>query len=161
MRSIVIADTGVIISLAALDKLNILEEFFKEIYIPEAVWNELLSLNQFPHLEEIKRFFKQRVIKITSSNNLILLMDFGESESVLLYKELKADLLLIDDKHARTIAESLGVACIGTLGLLIVAKQRGTIKELKPLFNKLIMNKRYYSKKLLNEILKESNEEVL
>ena len=40
-KLLVIADTGVIISLAVIDKLSILETLFKDIYIPRAVWFEL------------------------------------------------------------------------------------------------------------------------
>lgn len=61
-------------------------------------------------------------------------MDYGESESVLLYQELNADYLLVDDKKARAIAEHLGIQCIGTIGMLSIAKERGIIRELRPLF---------------------------
>ena len=60
-------------------------------------------------------------------------MDYGESESVILYGELNADFLLIDDQKAREIAESLELNCIGTVGLLIKAKRLGMLPELKPI----------------------------
>lgn len=41
-----------------------------------------------------------------------MVMDYGESESILLYEELKADYLLIDDNKARMLAESLNINCI-------------------------------------------------
>jgi hypothetical protein len=44
-RELVIADSGVIFSLALLDKLEILQELFDEIKIPIAVWNEI-TLNE-------------------------------------------------------------------------------------------------------------------
>ena len=80
-------------------------------------------------------------------------MDSGESESVMLYKEMQADFLLIDDKKARSIAENFSVNCIGVIGLLAVAKDRGLIKELKPIFETFLSNKRFYSPELLNAIL--------
>ncbi len=57
-------------------------------------------------------------------------MDYGEPESVVLYKELHADFLLIDDKKARSIAENLGVNCVGTLRLLLIAIDKRLIKEI-------------------------------
>ena len=86
-------------------------------------------------------------------------MDSGESESVMLYKEIHADFLLIDDKKARSIAENLGVSCIGVIGLLSVARNRGFIKELKPLFETFLQNKRFYSVELLNAILSRYDED--
>jgi hypothetical protein len=88
-------------------------------------------------------------------------MDYGESESVILYKELKADFLLIDDKKARTVAENLGIKCIGTIGLLSAAKDKKIIFELKPLFENLLLNSRYFSIKLLNTILEQHNEDEI
>ena len=88
-------------------------------------------------------------------------MDYGESESVLLYKELKADFLLIDDKKARTIAENFGIKCIGTIGLLSAAKDKKIIIELKPLFENLLQNRRFFSINLLNTILEQHNEEKI
>lgn len=88
-----------------------------------------------------------------------MIMDYGESESVILYEELNADFLLFDDQKARTIAESLNVSCIGSIGLLIKAKEKGFVCELKPVFENWVENGRYFSKKLLNEILRDIGEE--
>ena len=86
-------------------------------------------------------------------------MDYGESESVILYEKLGADFLLIDDNKARIFAESLNVNCIGSVGLLFKAKKMGLIRELKPIFLKLLEYERYFSKKLLNLILIQAGEE--
>jgi predicted nucleic acid-binding protein len=88
-------------------------------------------------------------------------MDYGESEAVILYKELKANYLLIDDKKARDIAENFGIQCIGTIGILSIARERKMIDELKTLFEVFLQNKRYYSLKLLNAILKIHDEEAI
>lgn len=88
-------------------------------------------------------------------------MDYGESESVILYEEIKADYLLIDDNKARNIAESLGVNCIGSIGLLIKAKQKGILTDLRPTFVNWVNNGRYFSKKLLDKVLKDLGEEPL
>jgi len=88
-------------------------------------------------------------------------MDYGESESLILYKELQADFLLIDDKKARRIAESLNVNCIGILGLLSIANDKGLIKSLRPVFKSFLKNKRYYSIELLNAILLSKGEDLI
>ena len=88
-------------------------------------------------------------------------MDFGESESVLLYQETNADYLLIDDKKARLIAENFGINCIGTIGLLSIAKDKGVVNELKPIFEAFLRNKRYYSLNLMNKVLVDKAEEEI
>jgi len=104
---LVVADSGSIFSLAIIDKLEILSILFKEIIIAEAVWFEITKNKDVEFYSKIHAFFKSKVCKIKQFNDLIFIMDFGESESVILYKEKKADFLLIDDKKARIIAESL------------------------------------------------------
>lgn len=88
-------------------------------------------------------------------------MGYGESESVILYKETDANFLLIDDRKARSISENLGLNCIGTIGLLSVAKDKGFIKALRPIFEDFLRLNRYYSIDLLNSILLKKDEDTL
>ncbi|MFK7971637.1 MAG: DUF3368 domain-containing protein [Bacteroidia bacterium] len=157
-NKIVISDASPIFSLAVINKLDILNLIFGEVYIPEAVWDEITFDKTSSLYNRISAFFEQKKKKIEGVNNLVFVMDYGESEAVLLFKEMGADYLLIDDRKARNIAESLGVNCIGTLGVLSIACERGFIKELRPLFEQFIYNKRYYSKTLLNAILHKHEE---
>lgn len=157
-KGLVISDSGPIFSLAILGKLLLLDKIFDEIHIPTAVWVEISKDKSTPYYEQIEVYFRDKIREISGTNQLMFVMDYGESESVILYNEMDADYLLIDDKKARNIAESFGINCIGTIGVLSIAKDRGLIIELRPLFEKLIQNKRYYSKKLLNAILERFNE---
>lgn len=87
---------------------------FGDYYIANAVWEEL-QVYENPEFEKSLLFhLKKRVVKIKSRNHLSVIMDYGESESVILYEELNADYLLIDDNKARIIAESFDVNCIGS-----------------------------------------------
>lgn len=157
-NGIVISDAGPIFSLAVIDQLHLLDQLFDEIFIPTAVWIELTRDTNTTFFERIVQYFNTKVKDISRSNELSLIMDYGESEAVILYRELDANFLLIDDKRARKIAESLDINCIGTLGILITAKKRGLIDALKPFFENLLQNQRYYSLKLLNRILLQHGE---
>jgi uncharacterized protein len=88
-------------------------------------------------------------------------MDLGESEAVTLYNEMGADFLLTDDNKARQIAESIGVNCIGSIGILIKSKENGLLPELRNIFKIWLESERFFSKHLLNEILKKYNEEQI
>lgn len=150
---IVIADTGAIISLIHIGKLNLIEEVFGKFYISKAVWIELNNYDN-PSFERSKLINLESCVKeISSKNYLLPLMDYGEAESSILYEELNADYLLIDDNKARKIAESFNINCIGTLGLLLKAREKGLITELKPVFEQLLKFGRYFSVNLLNNIL--------
>jgi len=160
-KGIIISDAGPIFSLALIDKLSILENLFEEVFIPKAVWEEITRDENKPFHQVTFNFFKDKVKEITGRNDLTFIMDYGESEAVKLYDELHADFLLIDDKKARLIAENLDVQCVGTIGILSIAKDRGLIDELRSLFHIFLNNRRYYSVKLLNEILIKHGEERL
>ena len=160
-NGLIISDSGPIFSLAIIDKLHVLDALFDEIYIPKAVWEELTKDKTTEYYPIIIDFFEDKVKEIAGFNDLTFVMDYGESESVILYKELNANFLLIDDKKARAIAENFEIQCIGTIGILSIAKEKGIVDELRPLFESFIKNKRYYSLKLLNAILKKHKEEEL
>ena len=157
-NGLVIADSGPIFSLALIDKLDVLDKIFDDVKIPRAVWIEISTDESKPFHERICLYFQDKVEQIKGFNELTLVMDYGESESVILYKELQADFLLIDDKKARSIAENFGINCVGTIGLLSTARDKGFVDNLKPLFDLFLQNHRYYSVELLNAILLQKGE---
>lgn len=160
-RGLVIADAGPIFSLAVINKLEILNVLFDKIKIPNAVWEEITLNKTTEQYHNIHTFFKDKTQQINGFNDLSFIMDYGESESVILYKELQADFLLVDDKKARRIAENFGINCIGTIGLLAVAKEKKLISKLRPLFIKFLNCKRFYSVTLLNTILDNHKEKKI
>ena len=60
-----------------------------------------------------------------------------EAEAIVLSMELQAERLLIDDQDARRFAIRSGLTVVGTLGILLVAKQRGVIASLRTEINAL------------------------
>jgi len=155
---IVVADSSPIISLAIIEQLDVLTALFDEVYIPRAVWEELIEVKTTETTPKIQAFFSKRVKTLHSANTLFPFVDYGESEAILLCQELQADYLIADDKKAREIAEALGVACIGTIGVLYRAKEKGLLEALRPLFLKLLTHKRYYTKAVLNQVLCKAQE---
>jgi predicted nucleic acid-binding protein len=81
-----------------------------------------------------------------------LIVDAGEAEAIALAVE-KNCLLISDDKQARSAAKSLGVAVIGTIGVLVSAKNNNLIKTLKPILDDLESNNFFISKALREEAL--------
>lgn len=163
MKSIVVADAGPLISLAVISKANLLFELFSEVLIAEAVWEELVKHKNIilEHDSDLLDKLSGCKKKIQGENYLSSFMDYGESESVILYKEQKASYLVVDDKKARKIAESMNVECVGTLGILTIAKEKKLITELKPLFEQLLKSGRYFSIELLNSLLAKTGESPL
>ena len=76
----------------------------------------------------------------------------------LLYKHLQADYLLIDEKAGRKVAKLNHVKIIGSLGVLIEAKQKGIIPLLKPHIEVLRLSKAHFSDELLDYALAAAGE---
>jgi len=161
---IVVSNTTPIIALAKINKLEILEYLFGRIYISEGVYKELISNKKF--IFEIEQITKSSFIITKEVKNRLAVelvqkmhgLNIGESESIILFKELGGDLLIMDEKKGRKVASSLDIKLTGTLGILLKAKQEGIIIELKPLLEKLIESNIRISHKLYKEILKSANE---
>ena len=158
---IVVADTGALISLSLIGQIDLIEKIFGNFFIANAVWEELLRYENLNIDNDLKAQFEKHVLHIKSQNYLAIMMDYGESESIILYKEINADYFLIDDNKARFIAESMSINCVGSIGLLIKAKEKGIINNLKPLFERWFEQGRYFSINLLNQILVKYGEEPI
>ena len=99
---ILIADSSALISLAIVDKLEVLEKLFGEVYIPNAVYNEIAKESRTGGSQLID-FCKDKVINISSNININVTLGAGESEAIILYKEKNADYLLCDDKKLKNL----------------------------------------------------------
>lgn len=161
---IVVSDTSPISSLFLIDQLYLLPEVFGKVVIPIKVFSELLILEtDFGHdLSELKSASWLEVCKVINSEEVIRLkelLDDGESEAIVLAKELKADYLLIDEHEGRQVAVAEGLQIIGILGVLIQAKNLGLIHLVKPSMDDLQTKAKFrISKELYNRVLAQAKE---
>jgi predicted nucleic acid-binding protein len=65
------------------------------------------------------------------------LLDIGEAAALELMRQLRADIVLLDDRRARIEAERLGMPMTGTVGLLKQARERGVIPSVIPILTEL------------------------
>lgn len=130
---IVVSDTSVITSLLHVGQEHLLQELHGVVLIPPAVHQELLRTHiRIPAFLEVRS-----VSDILSVARLRIELDLGEAEAIILAKETRADLLLIDEKLGRQIAEREGLRISGLMGLCVDAKRTGRISSLRDLVQKL------------------------
>jgi predicted nucleic acid-binding protein len=81
--------------------------------------------------------------------------DLGPGESaVLAWAQLHPETeAIIDDLAARRCARVLGIGVRGTLGLLLLAKQRGRIARARPVLDALRREGMYLSDRVVDEAL--------
>lgn len=130
---IVISDTTPIISLIKIGHLNILQQLFGTVRIPEAVFTELTSNSLFK--DEVEQVLSCEYIEKTEVENTISVdilrrstnLDIGESEAIILADSLKNAILLIDEAKGRKVAQNMGLHIMGTIGILLVAYEEGIL----------------------------------
>lgn len=137
---IVVSNTSPLLNLALVGKLDLLEQLFEKVLVPDAVVSEMAAFasgaRAVPTLPAwIER---RRVTNRALLDSLSLDLDAGEAEAIALAVELEANLILLDEKLARRVATRLGLNCVGLLGILVEAKRRGSLVSVKPLLDALV-----------------------
>jgi predicted nucleic acid-binding protein len=92
---IVVSDTSPILNLARIGRLDRLPSLYRQVLIPSAVYEWLIAAtaNHQKRVQEIREY-----------------LDPGEAEAIVLAIELRADLLLVDERRGRRVASAAGLA---------------------------------------------------
>jgi len=103
----VVANTTPLISLASIGKLELLKDIFGEIIIADAVYNEIKAKQGYGYSEIDADYIKvQSINGIAYRDFLLSQLDLGETETIILAKEINADFVIIDENIAYKIAKS-------------------------------------------------------
>ena len=154
MAQVVVADASVLIALAQIGQLSLLERLYAEVVIPSAVQGEVApSMPKLPpwiRTQTLQRPLDSRVAHAA--------LDAGETEAISLALETRARWVILDDLQARRLAKDLGLAVVGTAGVLFAAKQRGFIGAVRPPLDALRAAGFRLRKDVYEEILKAAGE---
>ena len=128
----VVSNASILISLSTIGRLPLLQDRFPNgITAPRAVWREVvLEGGMRPGALEVAKASWIQIQDIASSSMMPLLLaglDEGEAESIALAVEIKADVILLDERDARRAAGSMGLKVLGTVGILIWARRTGRL----------------------------------
>ena len=133
MMPAVVCNTGPVIALASINRLELLKSLFREVLIPEAVHKEILlggasSVGLSAYRE--KSWIKVRPLKKAADPLLDSILDAGEASVIQLAREAGVKLVLIDERKARKVARTVyGLQVIGTARLLVEAKREGLLEN--------------------------------
>jgi uncharacterized protein len=155
----IVSNTTPIISLAAIGRLDILEKLFGKVIIAEAVYNEIKAKLGYGYEQIDCDFIEVQPIKGLLYKDLLLSqLDSGEAETIILAKEINADFVIIDENIGYQFANQVGLTAIRTLSLLLKAKEKGHIAQLKPLLDEMIAKGRWYSNAVYRSFLEQAGE---
>lgn len=161
MAEAAIINASPLIFLSRSHYLRLLESFAREVWVPQPVAEEILRRGP--------KDFTARAIKgtpwllVKSAPPIpTAILDWrlgpGESSVLALTAQHPGAEAIIDDLAVRKCAVSLGLPVRGTLGIVLVAKQRGLIFEARPVIETLLKSGLYLSKKVLEQALRRVGE---
>jgi predicted nucleic acid-binding protein len=127
MQQKVYVDTSVLILLFKINQLNLLLLLYRNVYITEEI--------RIEYSDAIPNWILIESSSTETSENFDL--DKGEASLINNVIKYKNSLLIIDDAKARRVAKKLKLNFIGTIGVIIKAKQLGYINKIKPLLEKM------------------------
>ncbi|MFP4222246.1 MAG: DUF3368 domain-containing protein [Phormidium sp.] len=146
MAMIVVSDTSPLSGLAIVGYLGVLEQLYGQVLIPSGVMQELQRGGEDdPRITdvlgldwiEVRQATNQQLVQVLQTEHHL---DRGESEAIALALDVNAEELLIDERLGRRKAMDLGLSITGLLGILLVAKRRGLITQIRPIMDRLILD---------------------
>ena len=149
----IVSNTSPIVALAHLGELDLPRKIFDSaILIPPAIAHELAGrvLPEWFEVRELRQPLSARALEA--------FLGAGESEALALALEVEADLVLLDDKAARRLASQLRLTVVGTLGLLLKAKEAAWIPSIRPKLEALRSLPFHISSHLQENILTQARE---
>lgn len=154
---IIVSDPTPISELAKVKHLDLLPQIFGKVVILQGVFNELQTgqhpaakfVQNLVWLEVVSVDNRQLVEELQKSFNLHL----GESEAIVLAEKIGASQLLIDEKAARKVALARKLPLIGTMGILLLAKRRGLLNNVKDVLNEMQVKGTIISDRLYEQVL--------
>ena len=156
---IVVSNASPLIILSKLGQFDLLTRLFTEIIIAPEVWEEVVVKGAgLPGSAEVRQASWIRVESVSNGAQLVTWqtqhnLGLGELATVLLAKELAADLALIDERRARVLAQAEGVSPFGTIGMLELGYRKGEIVDLRQAYQSLLAVGARVDRRVLNQSL--------
>lgn len=159
-KEIVVVNSTPMISLGSIAQLQIFRKLYGEIKIPQAVFREVMSKDDFAFQQLLDNLSWIKVEKCPDfdCNSFSKKLHDGEVEAIVLAQTINADVIVLDDNDARKTAKKLGLNLMGTIGILLRAKHFGFLDAVKPVIDTIRKNNFYLSDKILDTALKIAGE---
>ncbi|MBP7478518.1 MAG: DUF3368 domain-containing protein [Chitinophagales bacterium] len=144
MQRVIVSDTTCLILLNKIGRISLLEKLFGKVTITSNIAKEYgENLPEFVKIENPSDYKYQQILEG--------FLDSGEASAIALALEHDDCLLIIDELKGRKEAKYLNINYTGTLGILIIAKEKGLIKSVMEVIEEIRKTDFRISEALLNE----------
>lgn len=158
----VVCNATPLINFAAINRLDILQAMFGQVAIPQAVYNETTS-SSLPGSQSVLEAIASGWLQVGTASaiaaEILAELDEGEREAISLALEMSEQRILLDEREARQVAQRLGLQVIGTLGILLLAKDNQVIPQVQPLLDAMMSMAQYWvAATLYQQVLRQAGE---
>ena len=159
-RQPVVSNTSPLITLAGVGLLELLPAVYGAIWIAEAVRREYQSKRSTgePDLDTLDWL---TVESIKPDDELAAIQGLGQGEvaTIALGKAIQARAIILDDRLGRRIAAERRLPVVGTLTVLLRAKQQGLLLAVEPVIATMLAQGRRISPALRAHALRLAGED--
>jgi predicted nucleic acid-binding protein len=140
VQPLAVTNTSPVIALVGIGELRLLDALFDRVVVPFEAWDELIDKPEAPECGELLALRGVAFHPTPSFPPSAASLDPGERAAIALAVAMPGAWVLLDEIAARRVAEGLGLAVRGTLGVLAEAKRRGLVAAVRPLVEKMVEN---------------------
>lgn len=156
---IVVPDAGPLIYLGGANEIELLPKLYDEVVVPRVVHDEVVVAGAgLAGAQEVAAARWIRIEDVEPDPSLAGRIDRGEASAIPLAERLGAS-LLIDDGAGRIVARERGLHVVGTLGVLLLAKQRGHLPLVAPVVRRMTALGMFVSGPLRAKVLAAAGED--
>lgn len=158
---IIISNTGPLIALATVDRLDILNDLFEKIIIPEAVHFELLeggATQAGISSYQQATWIKVQPLTVPLDPLLNKVLDTGEASVIQLAREFQAPVLIDECKGRKIAREIYQLQVVGTARILVEAKRHNLLDSVQEVLIQMQNNGYRIHDTIVSYILKKAGE---
>lgn len=138
MKGMLVSNTGPLIALSLVKRIEILSKLYKQVMIPVEVRNELVASQHEARRLILPPWVQTRKLPNDPDPLLAATLDKGEAAVIHLARHVTADEVLLDERKGRKVARAVyGLNVVGTAGILVLAKQVGLIDNVRCLLQEM------------------------
>lgn len=161
--ALLVADSGPLIALARLDLLALPARLFSEVLVTATVWQEVMHEPRPAEQPRLQAALQAGWLRVEAgpfawpAQHPVPMLDEGELTAIALAQARHATVLL-DERRGRAVATALGLPVLGTLGLLVRARDAGLVARVRPLATALVTGGYFLAPALVERVLAEIGE---
>lgn len=159
----VVSDSSPLIALAKIDAFDLLQKLYGTLMISTEVYDEVVVAGAgLAGAGETSKssWIEVRDIRSRSDLNAAQVrfgLGLGELSTILLAKEIPADLIILDDLAARRLAQKQGFRVQGSVAILEACFRKGYVTDLRQAYRQLTQRGVYLNRQLLDLSLSSFN----